>query len=172
MNVVMPYFGIYRPEDWLTSCNLNRYETGGSSVAWHADDEDIFNGKDQDVRILSLPLGQQRKFDSRRRSKASRHKATTCMELGDGDLCTMEGMCQAYYQHRIPPEGTIWRPRINLTWRWMVKHHPSCTAGKGPEVGSLGKDSGKERSNAPSTQPASAASGSASSNTVPLLSHT
>ena len=53
MEIVMPYFGIHDPEEWPTSCNLNRYETGGSSVAWHADDEDIFNGKNQDVRILS-----------------------------------------------------------------------------------------------------------------------
>ena len=27
------------------------------------------------------------------------------MELGDGDVCTMEGLTQKHYQHRVPKEG-------------------------------------------------------------------
>ena len=27
--------------------------------------------------------------------------------LGDGDLCTMEGMMQKHYQHRVPKENNI-----------------------------------------------------------------
>ena len=34
--------------EWPNSCNLNLYDTGGSSVAWHADDESLFNGKAQE----------------------------------------------------------------------------------------------------------------------------
>merc|ERR1712113_677219 len=39
-------------------------------------------------------------------------------------LMTMEGMVQKHYQHRVPREEYIKGPRINLTWRWVVKHRP------------------------------------------------
>merc|ERR1712070_1277601 len=65
MNVVMPFFGLPHAADWPNSCNLNLYDTGDSSVAWHADDEALFNGKFQDVRILSLSLGSRRTFEMR-----------------------------------------------------------------------------------------------------------
>ena len=53
-------------------------------------------------------------------------EASLRLLLCDGDLCTMEGMVQKHYQHRVPPEGASERPRINLTWRYIVKHTPRC----------------------------------------------
>lgn len=127
MSAAMPFFGLGGPADWPNSCNLNLYDCGGSSVAWHADDEPLFNGKSQDVRILSLSLGARRTFELRA-NQQNASRASERMVLGDGDLCTLEGMAQKHYQHRVPPEGSVGEPRINLTWRWIVRHSPACPA--------------------------------------------
>jgi len=49
------------------------------------------------------------------------------LQLRDGDLCTMEGMFQKYYDHRVPREDKKVGPRINITWRWLVEHFPTCS---------------------------------------------
>ncbi|CAK0792107.1 unnamed protein product, partial [Prorocentrum cordatum] len=41
-----------------------------------------------------------------------------------------EGMFQKHLQHRVPREENVEGPRINLTWRWTLKHKPSCPAGR------------------------------------------
>ena len=46
--------------------------------------------------------------------------------LHDGDICTMEGYCQKFYMHRIPQDTGERSRRINLTWRWIVKHQEGC----------------------------------------------
>jgi len=127
MQVCMPLFGC---KEWPNSCNLNTYEDGENSVGWHSDDERIFQGKFQDIRILSLSLGQKRKFQLRPNYPEPGEKSLHTMMLGSGDLCTMEGMCQKHYMHRVPKESGINEPRINLTWRWNVKHTPRCPAGR------------------------------------------
>merc|ERR1712039_340312 len=127
MRVVMPFCGIALESEWPNSCNLNLYDTGCSSVAWHADDEALFNGKNQDIRIVSLSLGTARSFELRRNLQNA-SSATERMLLSSGDLCTMEGMAQKHYQHRVPPEGNAEGARINLTWRWIVRHAASCPA--------------------------------------------
>merc|ERR1719401_86438 len=42
----------------------------------------------------------------------------------------MEGMTQKHFQHRVPRESGVAGPRINLTWRWILKHTPRCPAGR------------------------------------------
>ena len=37
----------------------------------------------------------------------------------------MEGNFQKYFQHQVPKEAAR-GGRINLTWRWVVKHTRSC----------------------------------------------
>merc|ERR1712032_1048859 len=114
----MPYCGIESSEDWPTSCNLNLYEDGGMSVGWHSDDERLFQGKFQDIRIISLSLGQQRQFQLRinHPEPGEKRMRTSIIRAGDGDLITMEGMCQKHFQHRVPKEVDVDAPRINLTW--------------------------------------------------------
>merc|ERR1711957_298819 len=107
----------------------NLYDCGGSSVAGHADDEALFNGKFQDIRIVSLSLGARRTFELRANVQ-NNSGASERMSLGDGDICTMEGLAQKHYQHRVPPEGAVEGARINLTWRWIVRHSPQCPAGR------------------------------------------
>merc|ERR1719433_2527875 len=118
----MPLCGLPLPSQWPNSCNLNLYVDGQHSVGWHADNEDLFQGKVADCRIISLSLGQTRKFELKWRGGGF-HR----LDLANGDLCTMEGLTQKHCQHRVPKEGgKKIGSRINLTWRWVVKHNASC----------------------------------------------
>lgn len=105
------------------SCNANYYENGMQSVGWHSDDEPLFDALHRDVLIVSLSLGATRTFEL-----ASKDKPTEILKLPleDGDLCTMEGLCQKHYRHRVPRQRLVERPRINLTWRWVLRHEDSC----------------------------------------------
>lgn len=130
MNMVMPNCGLYDRSQWPNSCNLNLYEDGAMSVGWHSDDERLFQGKFQDIRIVSLSLGCTRRFEMRPNWPAPGERPVSQLSLGDGDLCTMEGMFQKHFQHRVPKESYASSPRINLTWRWNIKHYPQCPASR------------------------------------------
>jgi len=130
MTLIMPMCGLSDPRMWPNCCNMNLYEDGGMSVGWHSDDEALFQGKFNDIRIISLSLGVRRKFELRANWPDKGEMAVRTMMLGDGDLCTMEGMTQKHFQHRVPKEGNVNGPRINLTWRWNVKHTPKCPVGR------------------------------------------
>lgn len=126
MSVVMPYFGLNVPDEWPNSCNANLYEDGGMSVGWHSDDERLFQGKFQDIRILSVSFGTTRKFQVRLNWPGEAERKVYTLALQNGDLMSMEGMLQKHMQHRVPREEGVAEPRINLTWRWVVKHDPRC----------------------------------------------
>mmetsp|Transcript_78854 Transcript_78854/g.203118 ORF Transcript_78854/g.203118 Transcript_78854/m.203118 type:complete len:130 (-) Transcript_78854:66-455(-) len=126
----MPLCGLPSQADWPDSCNLNLYEDGGASVGWHSDDERLFQGKFVDIRIISLSFGQKRKFELRANCPEEGEKAVKRIMLGSGDLMTMEGMTQKHFQHRVPKEACAAGARINLTWRWILKHNPQCPAGR------------------------------------------
>lgn len=126
MREVMPRCGLRNQADWPDSCNVNLYEDGGMSVGWHSDDEALFQGKFMDTAIISLSLGATRSFELRVNWPEDWEKPVRRLELASGDVVTMEGMTQKHYQHRVPREGNIQGPRINLTWRWVVKHRAQC----------------------------------------------
>eukprot|EP00928_Gymnodinium_smaydae_P031746 TRINITY_DN23204_c0_g2_i1.p1 TRINITY_DN23204_c0_g2~~TRINITY_DN23204_c0_g2_i1.p1 ORF type:complete len:499 (-),score=76.45 TRINITY_DN23204_c0_g2_i1:69-1565(-) len=131
MEWIMPCCGINSSMEWPNSCNLNLYEDGGMSVGWHADDEQLFQGKFRDCKIISLSFGATRSFEVRLNwCDASKETPSIKLDLADGDLCTMEGMVQKHAQHRIPREDQVSGPRINLTWRWVIKHRPQCPASR------------------------------------------
>lgn len=124
METVMPLCGLNDPKAWPNCCSMNRYShNSDAECCWHADDEDLFKGTVQNCCIISLSLGSKRNFEFRRVGETS---AAYKIELNGGDLCTMEGMTQKYYQHAVhrQKEG-----RMNLTWRWIVAHesHRCCT---------------------------------------------
>merc|ERR1712151_1036149 len=111
---------------WPNSCNLHLYEDGAMSVGWHADDEKLFDGRFNDIQIISVSLGQARTFELRTLGvEEDGERLKYRMQLGDGDICTMEGLTQKYYQHRVPKDGTA-AARINLTWRWVRLHKLDC----------------------------------------------
>ncbi|CAK0869833.1 unnamed protein product [Prorocentrum cordatum] len=130
LGVYMPYCGINNPSDWPNGCNVNLYENGSHQVGWHSDDEPLFQGKFRDIRIISLSLGQPRRFDLKLNWPEEGEQPETHMSLGCGSLCTMEGMTQKHYMHRVPRESENLGPRINLTWRWVVQHAGSCAHGR------------------------------------------
>merc|ERR1712232_1114877 len=125
--VIMPLCGLCLSSEYPDACNLNLYENGGDAVGWHADDEPLFQGMHQDIRIISLSLGQDRTFELKR-NWPEKDEGGECFEvaLGNGDVMTMEGMTQKHYQHRVPPADNVVGPRINLTWRWVLKHDDDC----------------------------------------------
>lgn len=128
MERYMPLCGIPSKEHWPNSCNLNLYEDGCMSVGWHADDEKLFQGKFKDIRIISISLGETRTFEFRTiDAEEDGERLKTRMSLHNGDICTMEGLTQKYYHHRVPKEAAS-SPRINLTFRWITKHQPNCPA--------------------------------------------
>jgi len=110
------------------SCNANFYEDGSQAVGWHADDEPLFEATRQDALIISLSLGATRQFEVRPKDDPL---DTTRVALRDGDLCTMEGLMQKHYLHRVPTERRISEARINLTWRWITAHDRDCPAALG-----------------------------------------
>jgi alkylated DNA repair dioxygenase AlkB len=131
MQVYMPLCGIASQEQWPNCCNLNLYNDGSMGVGWHADDEKLFQGKFRDIRILSVSLGATRTFELRPgliegdSDVLGKHK----MNLHNGDVCSMEGLAQKHYQHRVPKEVSD-GPRINLTWRWIIEHRIDCPCAK------------------------------------------
>jgi alkylated DNA repair dioxygenase AlkB len=124
---IMPLLGATSRAQWPDSCNLNLYEGGKNSVNWHADDENIFQGKKQDIMIVSLTLGADRTF-----SIGTQHREEKAVILGDGDLCTMEGAFQRYYQHAVLKDYQAKGNRINLTWRWVMRHNQNCPCNRQP----------------------------------------
>eukprot|EP00434_Breviolum_minutum_P021549 symbB.v1.2.019019.t2/scaffold1541.1/size112753/1 len=129
LSKVMKHCGLTNPKDWPDSCSLNYYEDGAASLGWHADDEALFQGKLEDISIVSLSLGQARRFELRRTWPEVGETELEKLTLSNGDLMTMEGMMQKHFQHRIPKGGCV-EPRINLTWRWIRKHYPECPASR------------------------------------------
>lgn len=127
MRSYMPLCGFNDASKWPNSCNLNLYENGSQSVGWHADDEVLFQGLHNDIRILSLSLGQRRKFRIKKNWPQEGEDDCHTFMLSSGMLCTMEGMLQKHYQHCVPKEKEDLGPRINLTWRWIVKHDKGCS---------------------------------------------
>eukprot|EP00930_Biecheleria_cincta_P097800 TRINITY_DN8948_c0_g1_i1.p1 TRINITY_DN8948_c0_g1~~TRINITY_DN8948_c0_g1_i1.p1 ORF type:complete len:569 (-),score=140.56 TRINITY_DN8948_c0_g1_i1:26-1675(-) len=151
-------FELTRP-DWGQDCwpncaNLNLYATGEQAVGWHADDESLFMGRDDDCVILSLSLGATREFwlapNGSVETGAPRPnlKAVSWVKLEDGDLMTMEGMCQKHYVHCVPVKHGS-GPRVNVTWRWIREHKRQCPLtlkgkSKGRRKGKKGKGKGKD----------------------------
>mmetsp|Transcript_135193 Transcript_135193/g.328593 ORF Transcript_135193/g.328593 Transcript_135193/m.328593 type:complete len:669 (+) Transcript_135193:3-2009(+) len=126
MEICMPLCGLSDPQTWPDSCNLNLYEDGAHSVAWHADDEGLFQGTVDDCLIISLSLGHARRFQLKP-AEDSEGDGITSLLLSGGDLCTMEGMTQKHYFHRVPKErGDSVGPRVNLTWRFIKAHGSGC----------------------------------------------
>ena len=91
----------------------------------------MFNGLNEKINIISLSLGVGRVFrvvPQRHAMKAGhRYKGNQDYLLRNGDLCVMEGRFQEFYKHMVPKSPAS-GGRINLTWRWIVKHKPQCPA--------------------------------------------
>eukprot|EP01083_Nonionella_stella_P093859 263243_1 len=110
------------------SCNVNWYNDGTDSVGWHSDDEALFDSSRQDTLIISLSLGQHRRFEVKLKDDDKESDLSDEIKdivLYSGDLMTMEGLFQKHYLHRVPKQYDIanCKARINCTWRWIKNHY-------------------------------------------------
>lgn len=96
------------------SCLLNLYHDGSEGMAWHSDGETDLK---KDGAIGSLSFGAERKFSF----KHKQTKETVSVALEHGSLLVMKGTTQTHWLHRLPPTKTVSKPRVNLTFRTIVK---------------------------------------------------
>lgn len=98
----------------FNSCLLNLYHTGNEGMAWHSDAEKdlLKNGA-----IGSLSFGAERKFSFKHKVS----KETASLVLENGSLLVMKGETQSHWLHRLPPTTKVLRPRVNLTFRTIVR---------------------------------------------------
>lgn len=99
----------------FNSVLLNYYRNGNDSMGWHSDDERELGNRPV---IASLSLGATRKFCIRKRSD---HKEQEYVMLEPGSLLLMRDNFQHEWQHALPKSKKIAAPRINLTFRKIIK---------------------------------------------------
>ena len=98
----------------FNSCLLNLYHNGEEGMAWHSDGEKDLK---KNGAIGSLSLGAERRF----LFKHKETKQTVPVHLERGSLLVMKGQTQKNWLHRLPPTKRVKSPRINLTFRTIVK---------------------------------------------------
>ena len=98
----------------FNSCLLNLYHDGSEGMAWHSDGETDLK---KDGAIGSLSFGAERKFSF----KHKQTKETVSIVLEHGSLLMMKGTTQTHWLHRLPPTKKVSKPRVNLTFRTIVK---------------------------------------------------
>lgn len=105
-----------KTSETYNSCLLNLYHDGSEGMAWHSDGEKDLktNGA-----IGSLSFGAERKFSFKHKES----KKTISIVLEKGSLLVMKGETQTHWMHRLPPTKKVKNPRINLTFRTILKKH-------------------------------------------------
>lgn len=98
----------------FNSCLLNLYHTGDEGMAWHSDAEKDLK---KNGAIASLSFGAERKFSFKHKET----KETVSVILEHGSLLVMKGTTQAHWLHRLPPTKQTSKPRVNLTFRTIVR---------------------------------------------------
>lgn len=96
------------------SCLLNLYHDGSEGMAWHSDGEKDLK---KNGAIASLSFGAERKFAFKHKTT----KETVSLILERGSLLVMKDETQTHWLHRLPPTTKINKPRINLTFRTIVR---------------------------------------------------
>ncbi|MDQ8188787.1 alpha-ketoglutarate-dependent dioxygenase AlkB family protein [Roseibacillus persicicus] len=96
------------------SCLLNLYQDGNQGMGWHQDNEKELGPQPS---IASVSLGAERRFDFRHQE--SREKVSVVLE--HGSLLVMQGTTQANWQHQMPKTKKVTTPRVNLTFRRIVR---------------------------------------------------
>ena len=96
------------------SCLLNLYHDGSEGMAWHSDGEKDLK---KNGTIASLSFGAERRFGF----KHKQTKETVYKVLEHGSLLVMKDETQTHWLHRLPPTKKVHRPRVNLTFRTIVR---------------------------------------------------
>ncbi len=98
----------------FNTCLLNLYHNGSEGMSWHSDGEKDL--KKHGV-IASLSLGAERKFSFKNKATGE----TVSVFLEHGSLLTMSGTTQDFWLHRLPPTTKVSEPRVNLTFRNIIR---------------------------------------------------
>jgi alkylated DNA repair dioxygenase AlkB len=100
----------------FNSVLLNYYRDHRDSMGLHSDDEPELGKR---PILASLSLGEERTFIL----KHKREKALkpVYLKLASGSLLLMTGDTQRYWKHGIDKETRPCRPRVNLTFRRILK---------------------------------------------------
>ena len=98
----------------FNSCLLNLYHNGNEGMAWHSDGEKDLK---KNGAIASLSFGAERKFAFKHKES----KQTISRILEHGSLLVMKETTQTNWLHRLPPTRKVFKPRINLTFRTIVR---------------------------------------------------
>lgn len=98
----------------FNSCLLNLYPSGAEGMGWHTDSEKELkpNGA-----IASVSLGAERNF----LFKHKQSKQIVSLLLEHGSLLLMKGTTQLHWWHSLPKTKRVALPRINLTFRTILK---------------------------------------------------
>jgi alkylated DNA repair dioxygenase AlkB len=100
----------------FNSVLLNYYRDHRDSVGFHSDDEPELGA--QPV-IASLSLGEERTFVLKH--KRSRAVQPVHLRLASGSLLLMKGDTQRHWRHGVPKENLPCGPRVNLTFRTIIR---------------------------------------------------
>lgn len=98
----------------FNSCLLNLYHDGNEGIGWHSDDEKDIG---RCTPIASLSFGAKRSFLFRHKQT----KETISVVLEHGSLLVMKDSTQLNWLHSLPKCKGVVGPRINLTFRIMVR---------------------------------------------------
>lgn len=96
------------------SCLLNLYHSGDEGMAWHSDGEKDLK---KNGAIGSISFGAERKFSF----KHKHSKETVSLLLEHGSILVMKDETQTNWLHRLPPTKKIFTPRVNLTFRTIIR---------------------------------------------------
>jgi len=100
----------------FNSVLLNYYRDQRDSIGFHSDDEHELGER---PIIASLSLGEERTFIMKHKTK--KHLKTVRLRLASGSLLLMKGETQRYWKHGINKQGRPCGPRVNLTFRRILR---------------------------------------------------
>lgn len=104
----------------FNSALINYYRDGADSMGWHSDDERDLG---VDPIVASISLGAERDFQIRARDPAQRDPSAQNITLEHGSLLIMQAGFQRHFQHALPKRKKVTTPRINLTFRAVIRDH-------------------------------------------------
>jgi alkylated DNA repair dioxygenase AlkB len=100
----------------FNSVLLNYYRDHRDSMGMHSDDEPELGSR---PAIASVSLGHERTFILKHRTRKELERVT--LPLESGSLLLMKGDTQRHWKHGIDKERRPCGPRINLTFRQILR---------------------------------------------------
>mgnify|MGYP006148562169 FL=1 len=99
----------------FTHVLCNYYRDGNDSMGWHRDNEAVLG---QNPSIASVTFGATRLFQLRD-YQTKKHKVE--IPLSHGSLLMMTDQSQHLWEHQLPKTKKVNGPRINLTFRKLIR---------------------------------------------------